>query len=233
VTPEVQRRRHSAAHIVVPDVEFPTVDADTRHHLERVLRLRSGTGITATDGQGAWRTLAWRADGEPEPTGPVERDVRPGPLLSVAFTPTKGDRPEWVVQKLTELGIDRIVPVLTHRSVVRWEDERADRQVERWQRIAREALSQSRGVFLPRVEPVTTLEALAAGEPLRLAEPGGDEPRADGVTVVVGPEGGFTPDELTQASGIVGLPGGVLRAETAALVLAALLVMDRGRGTRP
>ena len=56
--------------------------------------------------------------------GPAVRQARVGPAVTVAFAPTKGDRPEWVVQKLTELGVDRIVPLRTARSVVRWEGER-------------------------------------------------------------------------------------------------------------
>lgn len=227
------RRRRSAAHVVVDDLDRPHVDDETYHHLARVLRLRSGDALTLTDGKGGWCSARWNGGTTPDVETGVIAVPRPLPLLAVAFTPTKGDRPEWVVQKLTELGIDRIVPVLTDRSVVRWDGERARRQVERWQRIAREALSQSRGVFLPSVEPVTPLAALSAAEPVRLAEPGGEAPSADGVVVVVGPEGGFSSDELTLTPGRVGLPGGVLRAETAAIVAGALLAMDRGRGAWP
>lgn len=225
-----ERLRRSAAHLLVDDLESPVIDGETHHHLARVLRLKHGAEVTLTDGRGSWSTARWTGTASPEPTGSVVIVARPNPPLCVAFAPTKGDRPEWVVQKLTELGIDRIVPVITQRSVVRWDGDRARKQVERWQRIAREALSQSRGVFLPEVQGVTPLAVLAGAEPLRLAEPGGDELRADATAVVIGPEGGFAPDELALATGTVSLPGGVLRAETAAVAAGVLLAAARERG---
>ena len=69
----------------------------------------------------------------------------------MAFAPVKGERPEWVVQKLTELGIDRIVPLFSERSVVRWSGARGQATVERLRRVAREAAAQCRRVWLPEV----------------------------------------------------------------------------------
>ena len=66
------------------------------------------------------------------------------PELTVVFAPVKGERPEWVVQKLTELGIDRIVPLRSERSVVRWTGQRGQATVERLRRVAREAAAQCR-----------------------------------------------------------------------------------------
>lgn len=221
------RLRRSAAHVLVTDMEQPILGDDDHHHLTRVLRLRPGVEITVGDGQGAWRPAYFTGGQGVEPCGAVATTTRPLRPLTVAFAPTKGDRPEWVVQKLTELGIDRIVPIHCARSVVRWDPERADRQVERWRRISREAVSQSRQLFLPIVAPVTELGALAATGPMRFAEPGGGPVVADEVPVVVGPEGGFTDDELRLATDTVGLPGGVLRAETAALAVGVLLAAAR------
>lgn len=224
-----ERRRAAAAQVMVADVAHPELDADDHHHVARVLRLRSGEEIVVCDGQGSWRQAHWTGTPTPEPIGEVVVEDRLAPRLTVAFTPTKGDRPEWVVHKLTELGVDRVIPVMTARSVVRWDVARAQRQVERWQRIAREAACQSRQVFVPVIESVTELAALVQTEPVRVAEPGGPLPQADGVPVVVGPEGGFTPEELGRAMGSVGLPGGVLRAETAAVAVAVLMAADRAR----
>jgi 16S rRNA (uracil1498-N3)-methyltransferase len=225
-----QRRRAAAAHVLVADVHRPELHIDDEHHLARVLRLRRGDEITVGDGEGSWRIARWTGTAMPEPMDEVMTDHRPHPRLTVAFAPTKGDRPEWVVQKLTELGIDRIIPVLTARSVVRWDATRAERQVERWRRIAREAVCQSRQVFLPVIEPVTELKALVRAEPVCVAEPGAPIPTADATTVVVGPEGGFTPEELSWATRTVGLPGGVLRTETAAVAVGVLMAADRSRG---
>lgn len=230
--PGWERRRSAAAQVIVADVHHPELDPHDHHHVARVLRLRSGEEIIVCDGQGSWCQAHWTGTPTPEPIGDVMVEHPPTPRLTVAFAPTKGDRPEWVVQKLTEVGVDRVIPVMTTRSVVRWDADRAQRQVERWWRIAREAVCQSRQVFVPVIEPVTDLAALADAEPVRLAEPGGPFPVADGVAVVVGPEGGFTPEELGWATGTVGLPGGVLRAETAAVAVGVLMAVDRARRAR-
>ena len=153
----------------------------------------------------------------------------------MAFAPTKGDRPEWVVQKLTELGVDRIVPLRTARSVVRWEGDRALRQVERLRRIAREASAQSRRVWLPEVTGVCVLGAVAevAGAAPVLADPGGGPPGLDRPVVAVGPEGGWDDDERSAATATVGLGPTVLRAETAAVAAATLLCSLRCRVVSP
>jgi 16S rRNA (uracil1498-N3)-methyltransferase len=143
----------------------------------------------------------------------------------VAFAPTKGDRPEWVTQKLTELGVDRIVPIHANRSVVRWEGERGARSVERLRRVAREAAAQCRRTWLPEVSGVTPLPGLASlsGGTLRLAQPGGGPPSLAHPVVAVGPEGGWDEGELARFGTGVGLGATVLRAETAAVVVGSIL----------
>ena len=102
--------------IFVDDLDAPELTDDDLHHFERVLRIGSGTAVAIGDGNGRWRPA--RFGRRPEPDGDIRHADRPEPTLTVAFTPVKATRPEWVVQKLTELGIDRIVPVITERSVV-------------------------------------------------------------------------------------------------------------------
>ncbi|MDP9387691.1 MAG: 16S rRNA (uracil(1498)-N(3))-methyltransferase, partial [Actinomycetota bacterium] len=144
----------AAAHAFVADPASPVLDDDDRHHLERVLRLRAGEAVTVSDGAGRWRACMWAPGGRLEPTGPVVADPPPMPPVTVAFALTKGDRPEWVVQKLTEVGVDVIVAFRGDRSVVRWDAERAAAQVSRWRRVAREAAMQSRRRWLPTVADV-------------------------------------------------------------------------------
>ena len=155
----------------------------------------------------------------------------------MAFAPAKGDRPEWVVQKLTELGVDRIVPLAADRSVVRWGTGRAERALERLRRVAREAAAQSRRTWLPEVEPVTTVAGLVAtsGEHggVRLAQMGGGPPAPGDRTVAVGPEGGWSPDEAGLGGAPLGLGPTVLRAETAAVAAAVLLVSLRAGTVEP
>ena len=107
----------------------------------------------------------------------------------------KGDRPELVVQKLTELGVDVIVPFVAARSVVRWDDERAGRHAERLAKVAREAAMQCRRPWLPTVEPVTDLRATSRRRPgAALATLGGQSSVTQSTRLVlVGPEGGWAP----------------------------------------
>jgi 16S rRNA (uracil1498-N3)-methyltransferase len=222
--------------VFVDDPAAPVLTEGDRHHLLDVLRLRAGETVIAADGVGGWApcrvgvsagTTARRAAPESVlvPDGPLVRRPRPDPTLTVAFVPTKGDRPEWVVQKLTELGVDRIVPLRSHRSVVRWEGDRAARAVERLRRVVREAAGQCRQLWVPEVAAVTTLDGLSGLTGLTpvLAHPGGGPPSLDRPVVAVGPEGGWDDEEVAAFGAGVGLGPTVLRAETAAVALGAVL----------
>ena len=203
------------------DLDAPELEADDRHHLERVLRLRAGEEITVSDGAGRWRPC--RFGPHLEACGEVVRADPPRPAVAVALAPTKGDRPEWAVQKLTELGVDRIVLFSAARSVVRWEGDRAVAHVQRMERVAREAAMQSRRTVLPVVEAMATFDDLAGRPGAVLAEPGGDPPSLLHRLVLVGPEGGWSGTELDSGLPRVALGGHILRSETAAVTAGALL----------
>ena len=192
-----------------------------RHHLERVLRLRPADALTVSDGAGGWR--ACRFGPVLEPVGEVQRVPRPEPPVTVAFAVVKGERPEWAVQKLTEIGVDRIVPLVSARSVVRWPLGDAGAQLARLRRVAREAAVQSRRVWLPVVEGVARFETVAAEPGAALAHRGGGTPSLDHPTVLVGPEGGWDGHEVAAGPPLVGLGPSVLRAETAAVVAGTVL----------
>ncbi len=142
------------------DPAAPILDADDRYHLDRVLRLRDGDPLTVGDGSGRWCPALFRAGGEPEPAGDVMTVPVPEPTVAAGFALIKGGRLELVVQKLTELGVDRILPLTAERSVVLWDDAKAAAQVERFRQVAREASMQSRRVWLPLIDET---EAIAAG----------------------------------------------------------------------
>ena len=220
----------------VADLEAPELEEGDLRHLERVLRLRPGEPVTASDGQGSWRRFAWGAGGRLAPEAAVVVEDRPSPALTVAFALTKGERPEWVVQKLTEAGIDRIVPFVAERSVVRWDAERAARNVERLRVVAREAAMQSRRAWLPEVAGVASFAEAASLPGAALAEAGGEGPSLERPTVLVGHEGGWAEEELAaaDAAGLprVGLGPTVLRAETAALAVGVLLCALRSGAVR-
>lgn len=213
------------ANAFVADLEAPVLDDADRHHLERVLRLRPGEPITVSDGRGAWRACWFGA--ELEPVGPIEQDPRPAPLLTIAFALVKGDRPELVVQKLTELGVDEIVPFVAARSVARWDATKAARQAERLALVARAAAMQSRRTWLPLVAPLASFADVARRPGAAMAERGGAAPSLDHPVVLVGPEGGWSDEERALDLPTVGLGPNVLRAETAAIAAGVLLAARR------
>jgi 16S rRNA (uracil1498-N3)-methyltransferase len=236
----------STGHVFVAaldDVVRP--EPDDEHHLLRALRVRDGEIVTAADGAGDWRTYAAHPMAgavELRAVGPARRIARPPVALAVAFGLTKGVKPEVVVARLTELGVDRIAPVAAERSIVRWDDARAAAGVERLRRVAREAAVQSRRAVLPVVDDVVGVGDLAGHPASIVAVPGappalrvvaelgwpGAEPPPE-VLAVVGPEGGLSADEVTalRATAVVGLGPAVLRAETAAVAVASLLTALR------
>lgn len=214
--------RAANAHVLVDDVESPVLDDDATHHVFRVLRVRPGESVTVTDGAGKWRACV-AGDGALEPIDEVHQVQRRPNALTVGFAIPKQDRPEWIVQKLTELGVDRIVVLHAERSVVRWTDDRADRHLAKLCRVSAEALQQSRGVWLPAIEgPMPAAELLPSAA---AAEPGAPSIRREHTTVAIGPEGGWAPSELAAAASKVSIGTTVLRVETAAIVAASRMIM--------
>jgi 16S rRNA (uracil1498-N3)-methyltransferase len=192
-----------------------------------VLRLRPGEAVTATDGRGSWRTCRFASGRELAPDGDVIRCPRPTPLVTIGFTAVKGDRPEWAVQKLTELGVDRIVILKAARSVVQWDGPRARRHLDKLRAVVRQAAMQSRQVWLPEVAGPETAAVLVVDPAVALAVPGGNPPSLDHPTVLVGPEGGWTEAEERLAGATVGLGPAVLRTESAAVAAGVLLTALR------
>jgi 16S rRNA (uracil1498-N3)-methyltransferase len=211
--------------VFVEDLEHPRLEPSDHHHLARVLRLRDGTPCTIADGLGRWRAAAFGP--APDPAGPVVAVPQAEPPLTVGFALLKGDRTELVVQKLTELGIDRIVPLVTERTISRPDPARAAKLVERLRRIAREACMQSRRSRLPEVTAVTAFEEVVTEPGVALADPSGGPPTLSHPVLLVGPEGGWAPPERARAAHVVRLGPHVLRAETAAMAGGALLAALR------
>lgn len=215
------------AHVFVTDLGRPVLGAADRHHLTRVLRLPPGSEVTAADGAGRWRPCRLTGGDTLAVDGPEVVDARPEPPLTVAFALVKGDRPELVVQKLTELGVDSIEPFVAARSVVRWDATKAIRQADRMKDIARQAAMQCRRTRLPAVAPVATFGDVAAHDGAALADADGEAPTLGHPVLLVGPEGGWTPAERSSGLPIVRLGGHVLRAETAAIAAGVLMTALR------
>ena len=224
-------------------------DADETRHLARVLRLGPGDVVAAADGRGhAWQVrIVSLGD---TAAGAIIGAVSPAPesplAISLVQGVPKGDRMEAIVRATTELGVARILPALTERTVVRLEAGRWRERARRWQRVAREATKQCGRAVVPAVEaprPLTEWIASDApadlrlclweveGEPLRrVLERFGRTARS--ATVIVGPEGGLTRDEVARAGAegylAVTLGGRILRTETAGPAIVALLQYDLG-----
>jgi 16S rRNA (uracil1498-N3)-methyltransferase len=231
VTVDEDRRSASTQIFVAPDVldvDGPiTLDSDTEHHLTRVLRLRDGESVSVSDGAGRWRLTAVTQAASSlglEPVSAIVVTPRAHPPLVIATAIPKGDRVEWLVQKAVEVGVDTVQFLHAERSVVRWKAERAAKQIDRLNRIAHEAARQSRRVWLPEVcSPVAALDVLSTS---LVAEPGGRTVVAGDTFVSIGPEGGWSPNELEMAADQVQLGPNVLRTETAVLVAATLCVAN-------
>jgi len=227
-------------HVLVDCLESPKVAPADRHHIERVLRLRSGDPATLGDGRGRWQPVRWGE--QPEPVGEVRCVAPPTPRLGIGFALIKGARHEAVVRKLTELGMDDIRPFAASRSVVHWDEAKARRRGERLAAVAREAVMQSRRAWLPTVHPLTDFEEIAALPGAALAQRGAPPlaslplavaPRwsghlAEGPTLLLtGPEGGWDDAEAACGLPAVALSAAVLRSDTAAIAAATLLAARR------
>ena len=232
--------RRAAAHIFVADLDAPEPEEEDLHHLIRVLRLRDGEVVGLSDGRGGWR-LAALAVGDsrrPErarihPTGGIGQDPAPDPAVAVGLALPKGDRADWAVQKLTEIGVDAIVVLDAERSVVRWPGDRVAKGLARLTRIARQAAGQARRTRLPELSGPLPVAAFATAT-TAVAEPGAPAgPTLDRPTVLVGPEGGWGESEVPSEMVRVGLGPAVLRTETAALSAAVFLVGLRSGAVGP
>lgn len=211
--------------------EETLLDGDAAHYLSRVVRARPGERVTATDGAGTVATLEVL---ESRPTvcviGGQHRSVpRPAERVLLCGAP-EGDRADWMVEKLAELGVGRLVLIECERA--KW--ERAEGKLERWSRLAAAALRQSQSAWLMRIEGPLALATAIAGAQSAVARwvalPGAGTvrlSREDGASwCVVGPSPGFSEGEVKrlQESGFApaGLGPSRLRTETAALTVAAL-----------
>lgn len=212
--------------VFVADLSSPWLDDSDHHHLAKARRLRVGDPLILSDGAGSWCPARF-AGHQPEPTGPTVRAAKSAPPIGVAFALVKGAKPDLVVQKLTELGVDRIQPFVAARSVVRWDASRSEGAHRRLERVAREAAMQSRRPWLATVHAVTTYALVAAEPGAARADRGGGPPTLATPLVLIGPEGGWDLAERGADLPVVGLGDGVLRAETAAIAAGTILAALR------
>lgn len=214
------------------DGSTATLEGGDARHLARVLRGRPGDPVSLADGSGRrWQGRITAVDRDTVTVALMtEVPTRvPRPLMTVVHALPRHRKLDEVVQRLTELGVDRIVPAAGDRSQVSLDAARAERAVARWRAVAAAAAKQSRRTVLPVIEPVVDWSGAFAErgsgvvlweESVRpLREALDSLAPSSAVVVAVGPEGGLTRAEV-EASGLVDASLGetVLRTETAALV---------------
>ena len=221
---EWPRRVAALGQFRVDDPQAPVLATLDEHHLRTVLRARSGEEIVVTNGRGSW-SLCEVGDVGLHRVSPVHAD--PTTIETTLYlAPLKGDRSEWAVAKATEVGVSRIVPLVSERLVVKFKGEVRDKIVARWRRIAAETAGQCRRTFdLVVDDPVRVGDV-----PVNVAVADFDgDPDWRGVTAVaIGPEGGWALGEWTDERRRVVLGPTVLRGETAGVLAAALLAFGAG-----
>jgi len=248
-----RRRFYAPPSAFSPDGQSATLGTEETRHLHDVLRLRQGDEIYVFDGAGrefhcaveiiAKDSTELRVISEVDPSRP-ESPIQ----LTLAIALLKGEKFDLVIQKATELGAKRIVPLETERADVQLRDiGDAQKRVTRWRRIALEAAKQTGRAFVPEITAPLTLSSLVTSSGterkpstesahLMFAERSGTsfaeatksfaEQPAE-IVALVGPEGGWTDEEIELAREggcqIVTLGGRTLRAETAGITVLALL----------
>jgi len=215
-----------------------TLTADEARHLREVLRLKVGDEVQVFDGEGrefrAVVAQARREFAELELRDETESPKPESPLkLTLAVALLKGEKFDLVVQKGTELGVNKFVPVVTRYADIRLRDEGdATKRVTRWQRIALEAAKQCGRSVVPEITaPAEFASVISENLCLMFSERGGQalntDLKADNLTAIIGSEGGWSDEELDQARAagvsLITLGGRILRAETAAIATAVLL----------
>lgn len=213
------------------------LDAEESHHLARVLRLLPGATVFAFDGNGVeYECEVARVSKEATELNVLARlsnEVESTLSLTLAQALVKGDKFDWVVQKATELGVTRIVPLVTEHSEFRKAEGR-ELRLQRWRRIALEATKQCGRRKLIEFGEVQNFQQFCETEShgLRLifSERGGqglaEVTRSNSVTLAIGPEGGWSENELKLSEAYAFVPvhlgNRTLRTETAAVAAVSL-----------
>lgn len=230
--------------IFVPDLQAHSDDGtvalpeQASAHVSRVLRMRTGDAVTVFDGRGGEYAAEIATIAKKEVTlrlgahSPTERE---SPLaVTLIQGLARGDKMDYIIQKATELGVARIIPVATARGIVQLDDERSDRKWQHWRAVAAAACEQCGRNRLPEIAPPCSLEQLWQSHTLpslrlllsphaRTGIASALIPRPTELAVLIGPEGGLDPEEESRAVAVgfrqTTLGPRVLRTETAGLAV--------------
>jgi len=218
-----------------------TLNASACRYISQVLRLRVGQSLVLFDGSGcdyeAELTASRRGSCTVQIVGEMSREQPPELELHLGIGISRGERMDFAIQKSVELGIDKITPLFTQRSMVQLKADRRDKRLAHWLGVVRSACEQSGRSLLPQLNPPATLSDWLAGHPGGLmlhhkaSQTLATQPAPEGkLNLLIGPEGGLNEAERLQAiaCGFTGVRLGprVLRTETAPIAaLAAIQVL--------
>jgi 16S rRNA (uracil1498-N3)-methyltransferase len=222
-----------------------TITGDEARHAARVLRVRPGEAITVADDTG--RILdAVVTDVGDDVRAEVLKETfvdEPRPRVTLCQALTKGDKLDEVVQKATEVGVRRVLPFVAERSIVQWDAAKRTKARARWTAVARSAAKQCGAPRLPTVDDIADdiTRVIGANRPVWVLHETDDatplrrvltEPAPETATLVVGPEGGFSGDEIAalrnDGADVVWLGPRILRTETAGVVAASIVAYVYG-----
>lgn len=239
------------------------IKGEEARHIAQVLRIKEKDKIKVFTGKGREYLIKITKASKREVIGDIlkETELKTEPMVPITLVQglPKKDKMDFIVQKATELGVKKVIPIITQRTIVKLDRERAKARQVRWQRIALEAAKQSGRVIIPKVDQVTTFiqsldimnkenlnlipweeeETTSLKEVLKpftvhrsFTPLEGETSLTGPVTIFIGPEGGFTPDEVKQAKERGAIPVSLgprlLRTETAGLVTLALILYELG-----
>ncbi|SDI94476.1 16S rRNA (uracil(1498)-N(3))-methyltransferase [Salimicrobium halophilum] len=225
-----------------------TITEEDAHHIKKVMRMTEGDSLIAVHPEGKAYKVSIESVGE-SIICVVREEITDNKELPQQVTVVqaigKADKVEWVIQKATELGVSRIIPFQATRSVAKWDHKKQDKKVARFEKIAKEAAEQSERVKVPHVHRVLSLQEVIEetkdydfrvfayenevrnGANRKLSEHIKEMTPGTEVCVIIGPEGGFSPEEADELyqSGFTSVRLGkrILRMETAPLYFLSAL----------
>ncbi|MFP5109162.1 16S rRNA (uracil(1498)-N(3))-methyltransferase [Neobacillus sp. C211] len=225
------------------------IDEEDRHHIVKVMRMQLGDQIICVDPEGKQAVCALAEITDTSVVADVVQWKDIGSELPISITIAsglpKGDKLEWIIQKGTELGAHQFLPFSAARSVVKWDEKKAAKKIDRWQKIAKEAAEQSHRAFLPEVSSAISFKELISksidfdyklvafeeesrnGETSVFASTLNKMSKGNSLLLVFGPEGGLSDAEVQQLKNndfaVCGLGPRILRTETAPLYTLAAI----------
>lgn len=232
---------------ISPDRRVKLTGQDSLH-ISRVLRLKHGDVLVVSDGKGMEFHAEIEEVGKDEVTCHITSEAKVGrktPIITIYQALPKAKKMDLIVEKLTEIGVDRIVPVVMERSIPDIKRGQGLSRAERWRKISLEASKQSQRLFLPEIDDIhewdqalrkmreedVLIAPWEAETDKKVSQIKVDE--AERIGVVVGPEGGFESKEIKDLKKLeadtITLGSNILRTETAAIVAAALVMYQTGR----